>query len=318
MRSEFQFIQHIKERFSLHRVGDDCAILPKNDDFDMLVTADLLVEDIDFRLAWADAMSLGHKALAVSLSDIAAMGGRGLWSTSSIGIPEHLWKTDFLDDFYAGWHSLAAIYGVELVGGDVSRSPDKLVIDSVVIGEVEKGRAIKRSGAKPGDLIYVSGKLGAAAAGLKLLEASPAISDANPMELNLIDHQLRPIPRLHLAKELLELNILTSMIDLSDGLSSDLRHICEASNVGAVVEKHLIPRSEGLEEAFDSIPEKDNAVLSGGEDFELLFTISPENVVYLDGLSVTRIGIVTADAGQVVLLDGEASVPLQPEGFQHF
>ena len=161
-RSEFDFIQNIKNKFLLGRVGDDCAVLPKNDKTDLLVTADMLVEEIDFRLAWTTPGLLGHKALAVSLSDIAAMGGQPVWAMISIGVPEKLWKTDFLDRFYDGWFALARQFNVELVGGDVSRTPDKVTIDSIVGGEVEKGRAVLRSSANPGDAIFVTGTLGGA------------------------------------------------------------------------------------------------------------------------------------------------------------
>jgi len=122
-RSEFEFIQNIKTKFSLTKIGDDCAILPKDDKTDLLVTADLLVEDIDFRLEWTTPELLGHKALAVSLSDIAAMGGDPRWSMLSIGIPERLWNSDFVDRFYDGWFELARKFDVDLVGGDVSRTP---------------------------------------------------------------------------------------------------------------------------------------------------------------------------------------------------
>src|SRR5687768_14728833 len=157
MKSEFQFIQHIKGQFSLSKVGDDCAVLPKDVVSDLLITADLLVEDVDFRLEWAKPSDIGHKSLAVSLSDIAAMGGTPFWAMLSIGVPKHLWNDKFLNEFYTGWHSLGEKFAVELVGGDISSSPDKLVIDSIVMGEAPKGNAIRRSGAKAGDSIYVSG-----------------------------------------------------------------------------------------------------------------------------------------------------------------
>ena len=142
MVSEFEFIDNIRVKYGLDRIGDDCAVLPKDSDNDLLLTADMLIEDIDFRLEWTTPEFLGHKSLAVSLSDIAAMGGVPKWGMLSIGVPENLWNIDFLDRFYDGWLELASGYGVELVGGDVSRSPDKLVIDSVAGGEIAKGKAI--------------------------------------------------------------------------------------------------------------------------------------------------------------------------------
>src|SRR5688500_5710321 len=160
MRSEFDFIRHIKKKYDLKHVGDDCAVLPKDSKTDLIITADMLVEDIDFRLGWTTGELLGAKALAVSLSDIAAMGGTPKWAMLTIGFPKRLWNTDFVDKFYLGWTTLADHHGVELVGGDVSRTPAKLVIDSIVAGEVPKGEAILRSGANPGDSIFVTGSLG--------------------------------------------------------------------------------------------------------------------------------------------------------------
>src|SRR5438874_6172297 len=151
MVTELQFIENIRAKYNLDKIEDDCAVLPKDAETDLLVTADMLVEDVDFKLEWGAPEFLGHKALAVSLSDIAAMGGKPNWAMLSLGVPETIWNTDFIDRFYEGWHALAGEMGVELVGGDVSRSPEKLVIDSVVGGVVAKGKAILRSGARPGD-----------------------------------------------------------------------------------------------------------------------------------------------------------------------
>jgi len=145
MVSEFQFINHIKKRFSMDRVGDDCAILPKDSTTDLLITADLLIEDIDFRLEWATPEQIGYKALAVSLSDIAAMGGTPTSALLSIGVPQSVWDNGFPERFYDGWHELGSEFEIELIGGDISRSPDKLVLDSIVLGEVQKGTAIMRS-----------------------------------------------------------------------------------------------------------------------------------------------------------------------------
>ena len=201
MVSEFQFIENLKSKYSLDKIGDDCAVLPKDAKTDLLLTADMLVEDIDFRLEWTTPEFLGHKALAVSLSDIAAMGGEPKWAMLSIGVPENLWNTAFIDRFYEGWFAIANEFGVELVGGDVSRSPDKVVIDSIVGGEVAKGKAILRSTAKPGDLIFVTGTLGGAAGGLKLLERGFLYTkEIREHTSDLLLRQLKPQPQLNIAK----------------------------------------------------------------------------------------------------------------------
>ncbi len=233
MKSEFQFLADLKSRYHLNQIGDDCAVLPMSDTHDLLVTADMLVEDIDFRLAWTTPEFLGYKALAVSLSDIAAMGGTAKWALLSIGVPERLWETDFLDRFYLGWHDLAREHDVELVGGDISRVEQGLVIDSTAGGKVIKGQAIKRGGATGGDAIFVSGFLGGAVAGLGLLENDQRFyRRAPPVTRHLLLRQLQPIPQIKTGIILREHHLATSMIDLSDGLSSDLTHILNASRVG--------------------------------------------------------------------------------------
>lgn len=314
-RSEFEFIQNIKTKFSLTKIGDDCAILPKDDKRDLLVTADLLVEDIDFRLESTTPELLGHKALAVSLSDIAAMGGDPRWSMLSIGIPERLWNSDFVDRFYDGWFELARKFDVDLVGGDVSRTPEKVVIDSIVGGEVEKGRSILRSTAKPGDSIFVTGTIGGAAGGLKLLESGSKIDYEKPIDLLL--SQLRPLPQLTNAKLLQTLRIATSMIDLSDGLSSDLRHICNASGVGASILSESLPVHADLRDHFPANECIDMA-LNGGEDFELLFTVSEKNISHLNSPHFTRIGEVTANVGIIELSTASKPQILEPNGYRHF
>ena len=310
MRSEFDLINNFKKKYSLKSVGDDCAVLPKNAEFDQLITADMLVEDVDFRLNWTKPEYLGHKSLAVSLSDIAAMGGKPVWAMLSIAVPENLWRNNFLDEFYDGWHKLAAVYSVELIGGDISRSPDKLIIDSIVGGEVSKGRAVMRSTAKVSDLIAVSGSLGGAAAGLALLETGIN----SPINLR----QLKPEPRTILAQELSAAKIPSAMMVISDGFSADLAHICAASNVGAKVFGDKIPIDPSLEtNCFDKERSLDLA-LNGGEDFELLFTTDRSNAEMLREFDVTVVGEITAAADRIELIAaGETSI-LESKGFRHF
>ncbi len=316
MRTEFEFIRNIKEQYGLNRVGDDCAVLPKNSKTDLLITADLLVEDIDFRLKWTKAEILGHKSLAVSLSDIAAMGGTPKWAMLSIAVPESVWKDRFMDNFYAGWFRLAKQYGVELVGGDVSRATDKLVVDSIVAGEVTKGRAVLRSGAKPGDSIFVTGALGGAAGGLELLESGLRAANAGKKKARLFERQLRPNARVETGVYLSKRNRANAMIDISDGFAADLYHLCEASRVGAEIEIDKIPIDENLDGT--DCAAKLKFALGGGEDFELLFTSERKNFLSSKLPPITRVGVVTENVGTLEVIDGERRSILPPFGYRHF
>lgn len=318
MRSEFEFIQNIKKKYALNHIGDDCAVLPKDDKFDMVITADMLVEDIDFRLDWTTPEFLGHKALAVSLSDIAAMGAKPTWAMLSIGVPKNIWNSDFLDRFYEGWHNLAGEFGVELIGGDISRVPDKIVIDSVVSGDVPKGKAILRSGAIPGDAIFVSGSLGGSAGGLKLLESGISYSyNAKGWQKKLMRQQLTPLPNGSVA-EALQILRPTSMIDISDGLSSDLRQLCNTSRVGARIFSEKIPIERRLSGLKVSKSNQIELAINGGEDYVLLFTADKKNISSDRIPRFIHIGEITANVGIIELIDGETTTILEPKGYQHF
>jgi len=318
MRTEFEFIQNLKSKYSLSRIGDDCAVMPQDAETDLLVTADMLIEDIDFRLDWTTPEFLGHKSLAVSLSDIAAMGGDPKWSMISIGVPQVLWNSDFIDRFYYGWFALAKRYGVELIGGDISRTDGKLVIDSTVGGEVGKGNAILRSTAKVGDVIFVTGDLGGAAGGLEFLESGHRIHDlSSQKDINLALKQLKPQPQLITAKLLQDMGIVNSMIDLSDGLSSDLGHICRSSGVGARIDEESIPCNTDLDNHF-SREQILNMAFDGGEDFELLFTVPVKNISQLNSLNISRIGQITVNVGIIELTTPHGVTILEPKGYRHF
>ena len=350
--NEFDFIRQLREKTSARKtstrvlsgIGDDAAVLRQSRDHDLVISTDLIVEGIDFH---AEAMSprlLGHKALAVSLSDIAAMGARPLWALVSIGLPQPAWTSNFKDEFFAGYLALADRFGVILTGGDISASP-QIVIDSIVIGEVRTGCAVLRSTANLGDQIFITGRLGGAAAGLKLIELgarreqrsevrgqtsdqangiSPTSETTDDDAIqSLLLRQLAPAPRVGWGIVLGEERLATSMIDISDGLSSDLHHLCDDSRVGAVIEAASIPVDANVVQlcgrrALDPLA----LALHGGEDFELLFTVSPDKVSLLpkrvDGVTVSRIGEMTGVSGNVVIREKNHDWDLEPEGFQHF
>lgn len=335
MRSEFDFINSIRKRVVsstqslVTGIGDDAAVFRNSSGKETVVSVDLLVEDIDFRRTTTPPYLLGHKALAVSLSDLAAMGSRPLWALVSIGVPEDVWQTDFVDRMYDGWLDLANRYGVQLIGGDTSRAHEHIVIDSIAIGECSAGMAVKRAGASPGDQIFVTGSLGAAAAGLRLIERGAHLAEQNlgDEDSQKLDHvllrQLRPEPRVGWGIVLGVERLATAMIDLSDGVSSDLNHLCEAGNVGALIDASLLPIDERVIElcgrrALDPL----QLALHGGEDFELLFTVKPENVARLprrvDGVELKRIGEIHSAHKGVKISEGTRTWDLKPGGWKHF
>jgi thiamine-monophosphate kinase len=334
-KSEFDFINALRQRAGasgpsiVAGIGDDAAVLRSTPGKETVISADLLVEDIDFRRTTTPPYLLGHKALAVSLSDIAAMGARPLWSMMSIGVPEDIWQTDFVERLYDGLLDLAGHYGVQLIGGDTSRTNERLVIDSIVGGECAAGMAVMRSGAKAGDQIFVTGSLGAAAAGLRLIERGAHLAEQNLADddSQKLDHvllrQLRPEPRVGWGIVLGEERLATSMIDLSDGLSSDLNRLCEASNVGALIDSALLPVDDRVTElcgrrALDPL----QLALHGGEDFELLFTMKSKEIARLprrvDGVEIKRIGEITESSLGVKISEGTRVWDLKPGGWKHF
>lgn len=341
--NEFDFIDHLRQQANsrnhstriLTGIGDDGAVISESAERDLIVTTDLLIEGVDFHIHAAPAPLIGHKALAVSLSDVAAMGARPLWSFLSFAMPRDRWDSNFKDQFVAGYLALADEFGVTLSGGDVSESTTGVVIDSIVLGEVESGAAVKRSGARVGDQIYVTGNLGGAAAGLKLIEMGMRVSEPGAIATgssdrsdddaiqSLLFRQLRPNPRVGWGIVLGEQRLVTSMIDISDGLSSDLHHLCRESNVGALLDASAIPLDRDVKtlcgrRALDPLA----LALHGGEDFELLFTVAQENISRLpkkvDGVQISRVGEITDSAESIQIRERDRVWDLQPQGFLHF
>lgn len=341
MPSEFDFIKAIQQKAAAQSaadlvlgIGDDAAVWREQTGRETLITVDLLVEDVDFKLAYAPPRWLGHKALAVSLSDIAAMGGAPKFALLTLAIPPTLTfqasnpaTETFWQEFFAGYVSLAETCGVQLIGGDISSAPERLTIDSIVIGHCAAGRAVRRNGAKPGDVIFVTGSLGASAAGLKLLLNGARVGKATneAMSEAAIRAHLRPEPRVEFGRRLGELGLATAMLDVSDGLAQDLSHICADSSVGAILDFDAVPVAEEVSVVTTNAADAFALAVSGGEDFELLFTAEPKNEAALMRLAtdcqlrLTRIGEITRSQPVAVLIRRHDQLtPLAIRGYDHF
>jgi thiamine-monophosphate kinase len=306
---EFELIRRFFDRApnrALLGVGDDCALVRPNAGLELAMTTDMLVEGRHFARG-ADPRALGHKALAVNLSDLAAMGAAPRWALLALALPavDEAW----LAQFAAGFFALAERYGVELIGGDTTRSP-VVTISIVALGEVPAGVAMYRSAAKPGDDIWVSGELGGAALALKHPEIAEAAKRLH-----------EPEPRVELGERLR--GVAHAAIDVSDGLTGDLGHILERSQVGAVIDYERIPRPAALRALKNSELERD-CVLSGGDDYELAFTAVPQQRQALEalsaelGLPLSRIGTIEAGEARLVVRDADGA-PLQYRAsYDHF
>jgi thiamine-monophosphate kinase len=287
-------------------VGDDCALLRPDAGLDLAVTTDMLVEGRHF-LADADPRALGHKALAVNLSDLAAMGATPRWATLALALPQA--EAAWLAEFSAGFFALAERFGVDLIGGDTTRGALRTICITA-IGEVPPGMALPRNGARPGDDIWVSGELGGASLGL----VHPEI----PAAAERLD---APEPRVELGERLR--GLAHAAIDVSDGLAGDLTHILERSQVGALVQYDRIPRPQYLRGLKEEELEK-NCVLSGGDDYELLFTAPSARASELEalgreiGIALSRIGTVQRGEARLTVLDRDGSPITYRGGFDHF
>jgi thiamine-monophosphate kinase len=297
-------------------IGDDCAVLRlagrgKSSD-EVLVTTDFSLEGIHFRREWHPAESVGHRCLARGLSDIAATGGTPVAAFLSLALPRDV-PQNWVDRFSQSLLTLAEKYGVTLAGGDTAESPGGILADIVVVGSVPRGKAVMRSGARAGDRIYVSGELGGSAAAVERMLARPK-RKLNPKEYS---RHFFPEPRIKLGRILREKSLATAMIDTSDGLSTDLSHICEESGVGAELWADAIPRaSVGRPAREVDLP----LALHGGEDYELLFTARagmslPSRIA---GVAITCIGEMTRKRGIVVRNKSGSGYELQPRGWEHF
>lgn len=294
-------------------IGDDCAILRVPRGHEVLVTTDFTLEGRHFRRDWHPPESVGHRALARGLSDVAAMGGRPLAAFLSLALPKEMLATRagraWVERFFGGLRGLAERVGVPLAGGDTSESPDGLVLaDIVLVGSAAAGRALRRSGGKVGDAVCVTGELGGAAAELEMLQrAKKRLRGFGT------GPQLWPEPRLDVGQALVRRRLASAAMDLSDGLSTDLAHLCRESGVGAEIDAAALPVHPLAGGSLE-------LALHGGEDYELLFA-APAKVQMprsVAGVRVTRIGrLVSGSAVSLVDADGRRRA-LQPGGWEHF
>lgn len=331
---EFGLIEQLTQDFplrnpsSLKGVGDDAAVI-NHEGYRTLVSVDLLAEGVHFDMTYTPLRHLGYKAAVVNFSDIYAMNGTPTQIVVGLGISNR-YSVEALDELYAGIRLACEAYGVDMVGGDTTSSRSGLVISITVIGKAKAEDIVYRSGAKPNDLLCVSGDLGGAYMGLLILEREKAEYLANPdMQPQLggfdyvLERQLKPEARKDVVTRLKEQGVKpTSMIDISDGLASEVLHLCKESGVGCQLYEGKIPQDPltvKLAKDFQIVPSV--AALSGGEDYELLFTINQKDYEKIQKMSddVTVIGYMTADKGIAELVTPDNHViPLKAQGWNHF
>lgn len=296
----------------LEGIGDDCAVLRLIAGKDCLVTTDFSLEGIHFRRDWHQPESVGHRCLARGLSDIAAMGGEPVAAFLSLALPRDLPQA-WVRRFARGLTRLAARYGAKLAGGDTAQSPAGILADIIVLGSVPKGNAVLRSGARPGDRIFVTGELGGSVAAVEQMQRLPN-KKLNPRDY---PRHFYPAPRIEVGRILREKSLAAAMIDTSDGLSTDLAHICEESGVGAEIGAALIPRAR----VGKPVRKVDlDLALHGGEDYELLFTARPGKRIpkQIAGVAITEIGRIVRGSRIVVEDEKGAVFELRPRGWEHF
>jgi thiamine-monophosphate kinase len=331
---EFGLIRYLGGRFGrtsasvLCGIGDDAAIVQPLSHRELLVTTDLLVEGIHFQSGTASFADIGYKAAVANLSDIAAMGGSPDYILVSLAIPPQR-TTQNIDQLYHGLMEACRREKVDLIGGDTSASHQALFIGVTLIGSAKPGHALRRTGARAGDLLYVSGTLGDSLAGLSLIENQRGRGDAKlPREHRryLVGRHLRPTPRLRLGRILSSTKVATSAIDISDGLGGDLSRLCEASAVGAEIDQGAIPCSAACR-AYAALSHIDpiQLALRGGEDYELLFTVAPRHARKVKQLArqakcpVTCVGVVKPKAHGIQIRQRTGILkPLNVQSYEHF
>ena len=322
-RGEFGLIDFIKNHFKAPNgaigIGDDCAVLPEGclndatDNNDLLVSTDMLMEGVHFLRDKSSPEDIGWKAAAVNLSDIAAMGGRPVATFLSIALPKDA-QEEWAEHFIKGYAEISSLYDVPLLGGDTTSSLRDLAINVCILGRCPSGKALMRNGARVGDTIYVTGPLGDSAGGLQAILDN--IEATEHVEKLIFRHK-RPVPRITEGLKLRESGVVGAMMDISDGIASDLRHILKASGVGGVVELDKLP----LSEALTVVCQEQNwniykLATGGGEDFELLFTAPSGLEGHLD-FPIYPIGRIVAGNGLYWYLNGKQT-DFENSGYKHF
>jgi len=303
-------------------IGDDCAVFPRSSGQDMLLTTDMLVEGVHFLREKTTPHLLGRKSLAVNLSDIAACGGTPRYAVVSVALPADV-DVEYAETLFQGMDQCAREYGVRIVGGDTTSSPKGLVISVALTGEIKHGLAILRSGASQGDAVFLSGPVGDAAAGLEIITRHEQWAGEYD---DLLAAYHNPTPHVAEGQEIARFGRVTAMIDVSDGVAADLGHLCRAAGLGARIFADKLPKSTALRN-YASRAELDihDFAISGGEDYVLLFTVSPSNqAVIANTLAekcfrpIHQIGEITAGPDlEYVLPDGRVE-PLKLRGWDHF
>jgi thiamine-monophosphate kinase len=309
-------------------IGDDAAVLVVPPDHRLLATTDLVIEDVHFRRASASPADIGWKALAVNLSDIAAMGGTPRWALVALAVPAET-DVEAIDAFYAGMEDAARPYGVAVVGGDTSSSPDGWMVNVTLLG-VHPGEPRLRSHARAGDLVAVTGTLGASAAGLFALEMGLDRARARGVDPARLAEatraHLRPSARVAEGRWLGQAAGVRAMMDCSDGLATDLGHICRESRVGARVRLDRVPIAPAAADAARALGQDAREwAVGGGEDYELLLTCEPgaadrlaTGLADATGTPLTVVGRIEGPAGEVVFVDADDAPVAMPSGYEHF
>ncbi|MFT5242232.1 MAG: thiamine-monophosphate kinase [Glaciecola sp.] len=327
---EFGLIDHLTKNFDIKHsstikgIGDDAAVLDTRSK-QIVVTTDLLVENVHFDLSYVPLKHLGYKAVVVNLSDVYAMNASATQITVSIAVSNRF-PLEALEELYAGIETAAKIYNVDVVGGDTTSSTTGLIISVTAIGEVDAKDVVYRNGAKPNDLLVVTGDIGAAYMGLQVLEREKEVFKVNPQNqpdldqyTYIIERQLKPEARQDIVDLLKKLEVKpTSMIDISDGLSSEIMHICKQSDVGAEIYENKIPLDPQVISSCEEFNiDSTTIALNGGEDYELLMTISQEDFPKIKGNpNLTVVGYITEKArGMNLITRGEQAIPIIAKGW---